>query len=241
MTGDHRAFLLDPANWDLSDPNGIPHQILTHLQICAVALLVSAVVAIPLGLLIGHTRRGAFLAINLGNAWRSLPTFGLLSLLVTLIGIGDLPVQLALVALAIPPLLLGTYAGVLAVDPDVVDAALGVGLSGRQVLWQVEAPIALPLVIGGLRSATLQVISTATIAAYVGSGGLGRFLVDGLALGAYDEVLAGAVLVAALAILADLALGAAGRLAVSPGLSRRHSAGASRSRTSAPATPVPQA
>lgn len=156
--------------------------------------------------------------MTVGNSWRALPTFGLLSLLVTLIGIGQLPALVALVALAVPPLLLAAYSGVQAVDRATVDAARGMGLTGRQVLTQVELPIAAPLVIGGLRSAALQVVSTATIAAYVGLGGLGRLLVDGLALGDYPQVVAGAVVVSALAILVDLALAGLARLVVSPGL-----------------------
>jgi osmoprotectant transport system permease protein len=239
MTAD-RDFLLDPANWVLGSPTGIPHRIVEHLGYCGIALLVAAVVAIPVGLAIGHTGRGAFLVISIGNAWRALPTFGLLSLLVALIGVGPIPALAALVVLAIPPLLLATYSGVQAVDPGTVDAARGMGLREVQVLSHVEVPIALPLVIGGLRSAALQVVSTATIAAYVGLGGLGRLLVDGLALGEYDQVVAGAVVVAGLAIAVDLALAAVQRYAVSPGLTSTPSRGQpARTSTSPPPATVP--
>ena len=205
LTRDLLDYLLDPAHWAFGDPESIPARVVEHLGYSGLALLVAAVLAIPVGLVIGHTGRGAFLAVTVGNSWRALPTFGLLSLLVTLIGIGQLPALVALVALAVPPLLLA-------------DAARGMGLTGRQVLTQVELPIAAPLVIGGLRSAALQVVSTATIAAYVGLGGLGRLLVDGLALGDYPQVVAGAVVVSALAIVVDLALAGLARLVVSPGL-----------------------
>ncbi len=218
LTRDLLGYLLDPAHWTLGDPESIPTRVVEHLGYSGLALLVAAALAIPVGLVIGHTGRGAFLAVTVGNSWRALPTFGLLSLLVTLIGIGQLPAQVALVALAVPPLLLAAYSGVQAVDPATVDAARGMGLTGRQVLTQVELPIAAPLVIGGLRSAALQVVSTATIAAYVGLGGLGRLLVDGLALGDYPQVVAGAVVVSALAIVVDLALAGLARLVVSPGL-----------------------
>lgn len=218
---DQPPYLFDPASWSLTDPTAIPARVGEHLLYSGLALAIAAAVAIPIGMLIGHTGRGAFLTATISNSWRALPTFGLLSLLVTLIGVGEVPALAALVVLAIPPILLATYAGVRAVEPAVVDAARGMGLRGTQVLRGVEAPIAVPLIMGGLRSAALQVVSTATIAAYVGLGGLGRLLVDGLALGDYDQVVAGAVVVAALSILADLLLAGTQRLVVSPGLAAR--------------------
>ena len=235
---DQTPFLFDPASWSFTDPTAIPARIGEHLVYSGVALGIAAAIAIPIGMLIGHTGRGAFLTATISNSWRALPTFGLLSLLVTLVGVGEVPALAALVVLAIPPILLATYAGIRAVEPAVVDAARGMGLRGAQVLRAVEAPMALPLIMGGLRSAALQVVSTATIAAYVGLGGLGRFLVDGLALGEYDQVLAGAVVVAALSILADLLIAGAQRLLVSPGLAAGTPSG-SRAST-APRTTPPQ-
>jgi osmoprotectant transport system permease protein len=226
------GYLLDGANWAWSTSGSIPHLLLQHIEYTLVAVLISAAIALPVGLLIGHTNRGAFLAINIGNAGRSLPTFGLLSLMVTLVGIGTLPVLVALVVLAVPPILAATYAGIRSVDRSAVDAAVGMGMRPTQVLFRAEVPMALPLIISGLRSATLQVCATATVAAYVGFGGLGRLLIDGLSFNAYDQVFAGAVLVALLAIAFDLIGAATARTVVSPGVSGRNP-----SERSAPASP----
>jgi osmoprotectant transport system permease protein len=214
-------YLLDPGNWDWGVAGSIPHRILEHLEFTAITLVIAAAIAIPIGLFIGHTNKGAFLAINIGNAGRSLPTFGLLSLIVTLVGLGQLPLILALVVLAVPPILTTTYAGLRAVDPAAVDSARGMGMRPLQIIFRAEVPIALPLILGGLRSAALQVVATATVAAYVGLGGLGRLLVDGLSLNLYDRVLAGAVLVASLAIVIDLFGALVQRLVVSPGVTGR--------------------
>jgi osmoprotectant transport system permease protein len=212
-------FLSDPAHWTGSA--GIPNRLLQHLGYTGLALLVATAVALPVGLLIGHTGKGAFLAINAGNAARSLPTLGVLILVVLFAGLGITPVLIALVALAIPPILTATYAGVRNVEPDITDAARGMGMTERQVLVRAELPVALPLILSGMRSATLQVVATATVAAYVALGGLGRFLIDGLAVRDYSEMFAGAVLVALLAILLDLAWAGVQRLIVSDGLTGR--------------------
>ena len=215
------AYFFDGANWSWAAGSSIPHRLLEHVEYTLLALVISAVIALPIGLLIGHTTRGAFLAINIGNAGRSLPTFGLLSLMVTLVGIGVLPVLVALVVLAVPPILAATYAGIRSVDRSAVDAAEGMGMRPLQVLFRAEVPMALPLIIGGLRSAVLQVCATATVAAYVGLGGLGRLLVDGLSVNEYDQVFAGALLVALLAVGLDLAGAALERSVVSPGVRAR--------------------
>lgn len=211
------AYLFDSANWGW-ERGSIPHLMLQHVTYTVVTVAISAMIALPIGLLIGHTNKGAFLAIQLGNAGRSLPTFGLLTLIVTLVGIGTLPVLIALVVLAVPPILASTYSGIRSVDRSAVDAAVGMGMRSQQVLFRAEVPMALPLIISGLRSATLQVCATATVAAYVGLGGLGRLLVDGLSVNEYDRVFAGALLVALLAIFFDLLGAAAQRLVVSPGV-----------------------
>ena len=213
------AFLSDPVNW--SGSYGIPHRVLEHAEYTALALVIALFIAVPIGLYIGHTGRGAFLAINIGNAARAIPTVGLLTIIVLLVGIGLTSVLVALVVIAIPPLLTSTDAGVRAVDRGAVDAARGMGMREREVLAKVELPLALPLMIAGMRSAGLQVVATATIAAYVALGGLGRFVIDGLAVRDYNQLLAGAVLVAVMAIVLDLVLVAAERLVVSPGVSGR--------------------
>ncbi len=229
------GYLLDPDNWAWGNFS-IPHRLLQHLEYTLVALLISALIALPIGLLIGHTNRGAFLAINLGNAGRALPTFGLLSLIVVLVGTGALPVYVALVVLAVPPILAATYAGIRSVDPAAVNAAVGMGMRPMQVLFKAEVPMALPLIMGGLRSALLQVCATATVAAYVGFGGLGRLLIDGLASNDYAQIFGGAVLVAVLAITLDLLSAGVERLVVSPGVRTRRTRRTRRSRrtTSSP-------
>ncbi|WP_328524509.1 ABC transporter permease [Kribbella sp. NBC_00359] len=213
-------YLTDSYNW--SGNEGIWARIVQHLWYTFAALGLSAVIALPIGLWIGHTRRGAFLAINLGNAARALPSLGLLMIAVLLTNqIGFLPVLIALVALGIPPILASTYAGLSGVDPATIDAARGMGMTGREILTKVEIPIALPLIISGLRSATLQIVSTATIAALVSLGGLGRYVVDGLKLRDFPQMFTGALLVALLAIGLDAIFAAIARLTVSEGLKAR--------------------
>jgi len=210
-------YLTDSFNW--SGPEGITARILQHIWYTVAALGLATAIALPVGLWIGHTRRGAFLAINMGNAARALPSLGLLMLAVLITNqIGFLPVLIALVALGIPPILTSTYAGLSGVDPATIDAARGMGMTGREILTKVEIPIALPLIISGLRGATLQIVSTATIAALVSLGGLGRYVVDGLKLRDFPQMFTGALLVALLAIALDLLFALVGRLTVSKGL-----------------------
>jgi osmoprotectant transport system permease protein len=195
------AWLTAPANW--SGDNGIPLRLLEHVTYSGVALLAAAVLALPLGLWIGHTGRFAFLVVNLANAGRALPTVGILVLVVALAGIGFLPVLVALVALAVPPILVNTFEGIRSVDPTVPAAAKGMGMRGTQVLLRAELPVALPAVLLGLRTAAIQTVSTATIAAYVSLGGLGRYVFDGFQRAQYDVVAGGAVLVAVLAVATE--------------------------------------
>jgi osmoprotectant transport system permease protein len=225
------SYLFDAANWDWATSGSIPQLIVSHLWYVFLALLIGTAIALPVGLWIGHTGRGSFLAINAGNAGRSLPTLGLLMLMVTLLGLGLTPVLIALTVLAIPPILTSAYAGIRSLDPRVVDAARGVGMRPWQVLTQVELPMALPVLMSGFRSAALQVVATATVAAAVGLGGLGRLLIDGLAVNDYSRVLAGAIVVAVLAVALDLLLALAQRWIVSPGLSGRRSPGLSGRKT----------
>lgn len=190
-------------------------RVLEHLGYSGLALAVAALIACPLGLFIGHTGRGSWL-IAAANALRALPSLGLMTLLVLLIGAGLVPPTIALIILAVPPILSNTAAGVAQADPAAVDAARAMGMSDQQVLTQVELPIALPLIVAGFRAAVLQVVATATIAAFVNLGGIGRFIFDGLALYDYGRVVLGAALVAGLALALDGALALVAR-AVTPG------------------------
>lgn len=233
------SYLLDAAHW--SGSQGIPQRLVEHLGYTALTMIIALVIGVPLGAWIGHTGRGGFLAVGLANGLRALPTLGLLILLVTLIGLGITGPLIALVILAVPPILAGTYAGVRNVDTAIVDAARGMGMRGREILFQVELPNALPLIIGGVRSSVLQVISTATIAAYVALGGLGRFIIDGLAIRDFPQMVAGSILVAALAIVADLLLAGLQKLLVSPGLQVAPAAGRRRLRAVPDPRPAAQA
>lgn len=216
MIGEVIAWLVDPAHWSGAD--GIPAQTLLHLYYCVLSVLVAALVAIPLGVYIGHTGRGSVLVVGFGNAMRALPTLGVVTLLVLGFGLGVTPALAGLVILAIPAILSGAYAGVRNAPADAVDAARGMGMRPIQVLWQVELPTALPLVLGGIRSAMLQVVATAAVAAYVGLGGLGRILLDGLKISDYAQMASAAIVIAALAVLLDLALAGLTRLVVPRGL-----------------------
>lgn len=207
----------DPAQW--SGSTGIPARVLEHLGYTLLAVAVAAVVALPLGAVIGHTRRGGLAVVGVANGLRALPELGVLVLFVLLLGLGLLPPTLALVLLAIPPILAGTYSGVAGADAGAVDAARGMGMREHQILLQVEVPAAVPLVLGGVRFATLQVVATATIAAYVGLGGLGRYIIDGFAVRDFPQMLGGALVVAVLSIVVELVLGLLGRL-VTPGPDR---------------------
>jgi osmoprotectant transport system permease protein len=209
-------WLRQPAQWQGAD--AIPARILEQLGYAGLALLIAAVIALPLGVAIGHTGRGAFLAVSLTSAWRSVPTLGLLVLLVVVLGFSALTWLVPLVVLGIPPILVNTYEGVAGVDPDLRDAAAGVGMTRWQQVLQVEVPVALPLIIVGLRTAAIFIVSTATIAAYIGLGGLGRYIFDGLANNNYGEVAGGAVLVVLLALAVLLLSALVRRLAVPAGL-----------------------
>jgi osmoprotectant transport system permease protein len=195
------SYLFTADNW--LGPVGLAARTLEHLEYTAAAVAVSALVAVPLGLIVGHTGRGTLVVVSLVNALRALPTLGVLLLAVLLWGLGLVPPIVALMLLGIPPLLAGTYAGVSAVDRSVVDAARSMGMSELRVLFRVEVPNALPLIMGGLRTATLQVVATATVAAYASLGGLGRYLIDGIKVRQFHIALVGALMVVALALILD--------------------------------------
>lgn len=207
------------AHWQGSD--SIPQQIIAHLGYTVLPLLIAALIGIPLGVAIGHTGRGAVLVVNLANAWRAIPTLGLLILLAVYLGFSILTWLIPLVVLAIPPIIINAYEGVAGVDPDVKDAAKGMGMTPWQQVTRVELPIALPLLLVGLRTATIFVVATATIAAYIGLGGLGRFIIDGLASNDYGPVAGGALLVVLLAVLVLALFAVLNRLVVPVGLRKQ--------------------
>ncbi len=211
------AWFANPAHWAGAD--GIPERLLQHLEICATAVLVALVIGLTLGLYVGHTGRGATAAINVANIGRAIPSYALLGMVLPVslafspdLGLYVIPTFVAMTALAIPPILVGAFSGIRAVDRDLVEAARGMGLRERQVLLGVEIPLAAPVIVGGIRTATLQVIATATIGAIVGGPGLGRYIFDGLLVTDVPQVVAGAILVAGLAIVIDLILAATQRL-----------------------------
>jgi osmoprotectant transport system permease protein len=205
-------------------PDGIPVRLLEHLGYTGLSLLFATLIALPLGVIIGHTGRGAFAVVNLANVWRSIPTLGLLVLMVIILGFSVATWLVPLVALAIPPILVNAYEGVLGVDRGLKDAARGMGMTSRQVLLKVEVPVALPLILLGLRTAAIFVVATATIAAEIGLGGFGRYIIDGLATNNYGEVAGGALLVVGLALVVQVSFVGVRRLVVPAGL-RQGSAG----------------
>ncbi|MEY9862845.1 osmoprotectant transport system permease protein [Catenulispora sp. GAS73] len=241
MIHDILTFLTTSANWH--GPDGVPARLSEHAEYSVIALVIATLIALPLGLVIGHTGRGTAFVSGIANSLRALPTIGLLIFFVVLIsphihGKGDaaylIPTEIVLVLLAVPSILSNTYAGVQNVDPAVRDAAKGMGMTGIQVLFKVELPCALQLIISGIRSATLQVVATATIAAYVSLGGFGRFVFDGLSQQDYAQMASGALLVAVLAVAADLGLALLQRAVVSRGIAGRYAKSGSR-RFSGPA------
>jgi osmoprotectant transport system permease protein len=197
-------FIFTGSNW--AGPAGLAARILEHLQYTAVAVVFSALIAIPIGMVIGHTGRGTFLVVTGVNALRALPTLGVLLLGVLLWGLGLVPPTVALMLLGIPPLLAGTYSGIANVDRSVIDAARSMGMTESRILFRVEVPNARPLILGGLRTATLQIVATATVAAYASLGGLGRYLIDGIKVRQFYLALVGALMVTALALILDAAL-----------------------------------
>jgi osmoprotectant transport system permease protein len=217
------AWLTNPAQWAGQD--GIPNRLLEHVSIASISLAVALLLALPAGLAIGHTGRGAALAAGLANLGRSLPSLAVIALVIPVtvlidpvLGGAVLPTLVAMVVLAVPPILVNAYTGIAEVDRDLVEAGRGMGMRERDILARIELPIALPVVLGGIRSAAVQIVATATLGAIFGGGGLGRFLVDGIAQNDDGQVFGGVLLVAALAIATEVAVSFLQRLARSPGL-----------------------
>jgi osmoprotectant transport system permease protein len=209
-------WFLNGAHWQ--GDGGIPHRTFEHLAMSGASVLAAALIALPVGIAIGHFGRGGILAINISNIGRAVPSFAVLVIAVELFGIGALPAFIALVALAIPPMVTNSYIGMREVDADVREAARGMGMRERAVLFRVELPIALPLIMAGIRTSAVNVVATATLAALVAWGGLGRFIVDGFGLQDYPMMFAGAIMVAILSLIVEFSMAGVQRLATPAGL-----------------------
>ena len=201
--GSTGAWLIDPEHWQGTD--GIPIRVAEHLELTALSVVVATLIALPLGLYLGHTGRASFLAINVANLGRALPSLAILAFALPVsfalgLGLGFWPTFMAMVPLAVPPILTNAFVAIRGVDRDTVEAARGMGMRELQVLRSVEMPLGAPIILGGLRTASVNVIATATLGALVAGGGLGRYIVDGLALQEHERLFTGAVLVALLAI-----------------------------------------
>ena len=202
------TWFADPAHW--TGQNGVPYRLFQHVGISLVSVAIAAAIALPLGLYIGHTRRGQAVAVNLANIGRAIPSLAAIAIVVPFtqmldpsLGFNLYPTVIAMIVLAIPPILVNTYTGVSGVDADLVESARGMGMTERQVLARVEVPVAIPVIVGGIRSASVQVIATATLGAIYGLGALGGFIVEGVAQRDDGQLFAGVFLVAVLALLAE--------------------------------------
>ena len=198
------AWFSDPTHWQ--GPDGIPTRLTEHVEVSAESVAIGALIALPIGIGLGHIGRFGDLAINLSNVGRALPSFGILVLAFLIFGLGNTPIVVALVLLAVPPMVTNSYVALLNVDRDVKDAAKGMGYRDLAQLVRVELPLAVPLIMAGIRTSAVQVVATATLAAFIAGGGLGRYIVDGFATFDFTKLFAGAVLVAALALATELSL-----------------------------------
>jgi len=222
-------WFADPAHW--RGPDGIPVRLIEHVTISAESVAIGALIALPIGIALGHYGRFGNLAINISNVGRALPSFGILVIAFQIFGLGNLPVLVALVALAIPPMVTNSYVGLREVDPDVREAARGMGYRELAQLLRVELPLAVPLVMAGIRTSAVQVVATATLAALIAGGGFGRYVIDGFAQQDYTKLFAGAVLVAVLAMATELSLSAVERVLIPRGVRLQRAPIAQRSAT----------
>lgn len=222
LPGDVVAWFTTADHW--RGDFGVPHRLTEHVAMSAAAIVAAALIGLPVGIWLGHRGKGGALAINLANVGRAIPSLAILAVFQQAFGLrgwpgfGARPAFVALVALAVPPLVTNAYVGTRGVDPDVVEAARGMGMTGGELLRRVELPIALPLVLAGLRTAAVQVVATATLAAVTAWGGLGRYIVDGFGQRDNAQIVAGAILVGLLALATELSLGWVQRAVVSDGL-----------------------
>jgi len=210
--GDALKWLVTGSHWVGSE--GIPVRTLQHAELSVVSIALAVVIAVPIGMYIGHTRRFQFLAVSTANLGRAVPSFGILVIAYVVVlkvasafAFGFVPTVVALVLLAIPPILTNAYVGIQSVDPDMVEAARGMGMTEREVLTKLELPLAAPLIMAGVRTAAVTVVATATLAALIGGGGLGRFIIDGFSQGDTSMLVAGAIPVAILAIITEVGFG----------------------------------
>lgn len=217
IVADTLAWLTDPTHW--SGPNGIPLRLLEHVAISAGSLLIALAIALPVGLWIGHTGRWASIAVNSANLWRALPSLAVIAIVLPITAALDpqagfkvYPTVVAMVVLGVPPILVNTYAGIHGVDRDLVEAGRGLGMSEAQVLARVELPLAIGVLITGVRSGAVQIVATATLGAIFGFGALGRYLVDGVAQRDTGQVFGGTILVGGLVIATELLFAGIGRM-----------------------------
>ena len=225
IIGETIAWLTNPAHW--TGPNGIPTRLLEHLLLSGAAFAIAMAIALPIGLAVGHTGRGASFAINLANLGRAIPTLATIGIVAPLtqaldpaLGFTVYPTLIGLVVLALPPVLVNAYSGVAGVDRDLIEAARGMGMRERQILASIEVPISLPVILAGLRLAAVAIVATATLGAIFGFGGLGRYLVDGIAQNDDGQLFGGVVLAAGLTLLTEAGFALLQRGAESPGLRR---------------------
>jgi osmoprotectant transport system permease protein len=210
------GWFFTASHWRGSD--GIPHRLEQHVAISAVSVAVAAAVALPIAGWLGHVGKGGYAAVSVANIGRAVPSFALLVLGFEIFGFGPIPIFLALWALSVPPILTNALTAIASVDPDVREAAVGMGMTGWQVLTRVEVPCAIPLIFAGIRTASVQAVATATLGAEVAWGGLGRYIVDGIAERDNVQVFAGALLVALLALATEIGLSALQRRVTPVGL-----------------------
>jgi osmoprotectant transport system permease protein len=213
------AWFASPAHW--TGPGGVPIRLLEHVQISAEAMAVAIVVALPIGIALGHLHRLGNVAINVSNVGRAIPSFAILVIAFEIFGLGDIPAFAALTLLAIPPMLTNSYIGVRDVDAEVLDAARGMGMREGRMIFGIELPLATPLIMAGVKTSAVQVIATATLAAIVAGGGLGRYILDGLGQRDDVQVFAGALLVAVLALAVELSLSGLEQILTPRGLRER--------------------